>query len=152
MKKQILIACIVCLAGALSWAQETDSLLKNKYEQETILLEGNKDKYCKNKKWKKVGLFKPNIEEEFLVTSAESKEEIHKFRKKRNRGSSLLLGGGVVFCAAAVAAPFIALPAFVVAFGAGMGTYFVGAFDLQKSRSHLSKAVWLHNRDVMTMR
>jgi len=154
MKNKILICIAVYLISLCTCmiAQESDTLLKGKYERETLMLEGNKNKYTKNKEWKRIGIFKPKLEGEFISSSPESKDEIKKFRKQRRRGAILLIAGGTVFISAAAVAPFIALPVFAASFGSGIGAYYFGAFDLHKSRKHLQKAVWLHNRDVLVKR
>jgi len=99
-----------------------DSTLKGKYERETILLEGNKDRYSKNNELQKVGIFGAGLEKEFSGASPESKLKI--FRKQRRRGTLLLIAGGTVFIGAAVVAPIITLPMFIGAFASGVGTYY----------------------------
>ena len=151
-KIAICIAAYVISACIPVIAQESDTIVKGKYERETIMLEGNKDRYSKNKKWKKIGIFKPKLEGEFIASSHESKDEVKIFRKQRRRGAILLIAGGTVFISSVVVAPFIALPVFAASFGSGISAYYVGAFDLHKSRRHLQKAIWLHNRDVLVKR
>lgn len=154
MKNQLVICLAAYLAAAClpAMSQETGTLLKNKYEHETLMLEGNRDEYRKDTEWKRIGVFKPKIEQEFYTSSTESKQEIGTFRKQRRRGTALLIAGSVVFVSALVVAPVVILPVFIGTYGAGIGTYCVGAVDLHKSRRHLHKAIWLHNRDVIAKR
>ena len=151
MKNYFLICMAVYLISACSplTAQESDSLLKSKYEHETLMLEGNRNVYCKNNQFKKIGFSGAGLEKEFKDATPESKEELHAFRKHRKRGNLLLIAGGVVFVSGAVLAPVIALPVFVGAFGTGIGTYYVGAYNYYKSNRHLQKAIWLRNRDLL---
>lgn len=150
MKTRLLIctATFIIIASAPLFAQESVTL-KEKYEKETILLDGNRNQYFKNKERKRMGVFGKRLKQEFSETSAESKEELAVFQRRRKRGSVLLIAGGAVFVSAAIAAPFIALPVAIGAFGSGLTGYNIGAFNLYKSRNNLQKAVWLRNRDLL---
>lgn len=151
MKKQFLICCAAYLMAASlpANAQVTDTTLKSKYESEAIMLEGNKNQYSKNKEWNKIGIFGDGLEKEFVNVSPESKEELHVYRKHKKRGAILLTAGATVLVTAVFFAPVIVLPVLLSGGATGLTSYYIGAFELNKSRRHLQKAVWLRNRDVI---
>ncbi|PBQ33828.1 hypothetical protein CNR22_19255 [Sphingobacteriaceae bacterium] len=151
-KNQFLILLAVCHVPLLFSnlnAQNRDSVFKEKYEKETVLLDLNTNCYTKNNTTKKIGFFGKKINTEFENVGPESQQEYKRFRKQTKRGKILAIAGGVAFLTVAAAAPVIAIPVFAIGFGGGVGAYSIGLTEIYRSRRHLNKAVWLRNRDVL---
>ena len=84
-----------------------------------------------------------------MNVSPESKEELKVYRKHKKRSAILLAAGTTVMVTAAFFAPVIVVPVLLTGGATGLTSYYIGAFELNKSRRHLQKAVWLRNRDVI---
>lgn len=150
----MLINATVFFSLTVSAQTATDASLKSIYEKETIYLYGGAGVYVKNGQHKKTGLWGKQLSSEFVNCSPEAKEEMGMFVKRQKRAmlcalsAMALLGGTLTVLAIAPAAAITP----VVATGLG------GALTLDvlaipgsiKAQQNLHKAVWLHNRDVLT--
>lgn len=151
MKNQFLI-CAILLIAALSTvtAQTADTAFASRYEKETIFLTGSSmNKYCKQEKKHRVGIFGRRIKKEFDGVTPEANAEFQGYQKRNKRGVGLLIVGGTVMVAGLILMPVAVVPAAVILGleGPGLATYCVGAFELGRSRHGLQKAIWLRNRD-----
>jgi hypothetical protein len=150
MKKcfKMLILLIVFLIQNSAFSQENiDTLLKKKYEEQTIYFEGTDGTYIKNKKAKKLGLFSKKLKLEFDSCSAETKNTFIASVKNRKKGARLLLISGVFFIASF--AVLVATPVGGLILVVALVPYTVGFSKINIANRLLSKAMWLRNRDVL---
>lgn len=134
----------------LTTAQTADSSLKTIYEQQTIYFDGSTNKYVKNNQKKKSGHFGKKLNQEFENSSAEAKQEMGMFMKNEKRAVLFATAALVIVVVTAVIAPEITFVAAIVGVGVGLASYTTGVINLIKAPRHLHKAVWLHNRDIIT--
>ncbi|MBL7930812.1 MAG: hypothetical protein JNL60_02865 [Bacteroidia bacterium] len=125
-----------------------DPSVKSTYESETIYVNGALNRYTKNKEERRIGFFVKKLKSEFSSSSEESKRELMVCEKKKKKGTLLLAVGGTAIIGSLIVLP-IAAPVALGAFIAGMIPYTAGGIEMNASKDHLQKAVWLHNRDVV---
>jgi hypothetical protein len=126
-----------------------DSVLKQRYEAETIYMDGNNSCYYKNNKLHKRGLFNRKLRKEFDSCSVESKQEIANCIHNQKTGSGCSVSSGIIFFGSFVALPFVAAPLAAGIAVVAFVPYTIGVIKLYKANRQFNKAIWLHNRDVV---
>lgn len=141
MRILVLFILILLLADSQIVAQNQDSMAIKKYYEENAILWLGWTKYIKNNQ----SFPLKNLEKEIIF----SPDAIHEFSLyRRNRtylNVSAIVGGGLYLSALVVKDREVKLGLFA---GSLVAFSFSIPLSLNTSK-HLSRAVWLHNRDIL---